>query len=112
MWLVDYVTKNSFSKKDASCGNITLADTDSVAVCSSQEYRKLGVAAPYGIAYVPPIGEKSVVLPLDSGEICLGVISPAKGLNPGEIMLYSSGGASIVLKNDGRVLINGQAFGG
>ena len=29
-------------------------------------------------------------------------------LEEGELMLYSKGGASIVLKNDGRVLVNGK----
>ena len=31
-------------------------------------------------------------------------------LEPGELMLYSSGGANIVLKNDGQVLINGTSI--
>ncbi len=38
------------------------------------------------------------------------VIADVRGdLKPGELMLYSAGGASIVLKNDGSVLINGKA---
>ena len=43
------------------------------------------------------------------GAVCLGVIAaPPEPLEPGEVMLYSAGGASIVLKNNGKVLINGR----
>ena len=48
------------------------------------------------------------MLPLEDGEVCLGVIGSADGLEEGEIMLRSKGGASLVLKNDGRVLVNGR----
>ena len=48
------------------------------------------------------------MLPLDDGEVGLGVIANSSQLQEGELMLYSKGGASIVLKNDGRVLVNGQ----
>ena len=60
---------------------------------------------------MPPAGESAVVLPLSDGEVELGVLSRAVGLDEGELMLYSKGGASIVLKNDGRVIINGQEYG-
>ena len=38
-----------------------------------------------------------------------GVLAKYVELDEGEVMLSSKGGASIVLKNDGRVLINGKA---
>ena len=53
-------------------------------------------------------GESAVVLPLEDGEVCLGVVGSADGLEEGELMLRSKGGASLVLKNDGRVLVNGR----
>lgn len=73
----------------------------------------MAVVAPYGIAYVPPVGEGAVVVPFDGGEACVGVIAsyPEK-LSKGELMLFSAGGASIVLKNDGSVYINGERYGG
>ena len=52
-----------------------------------------------------------MVLPLADGEVSLGVLTQAHSLDEGELMLYSKGGASIVLKNDGRVLINGREYG-
>ena len=44
-----------------------------------------------------------------NGEVSLGVLAKNVELDEGEVMLSSKGGASIVLKNDGRVLINGKA---
>ncbi|MBE6824876.1 MAG: hypothetical protein E7513_05965 [Ruminococcaceae bacterium] len=110
MWLLDYVTKNSFQKDDISCGDVTASSRGAVAVNSSLEHRDLPIVAPFGIAYNPPVGEKSVVVPLQGGRACVGVISPYKSLKPGELMLFSKGGASIVLKNDGTVLINGKVY--
>ena len=50
------------------------------------------------------------MLPLVSEQACLGVVAQDKNLEEGELMLYSKGGASIVLKNDGSVVINGKVF--
>ena len=61
-----------------------------------------------GFFSLPPGGESAVVLPLEDGEVCLGVIGEADGLEEGEVMLRSRGGASLTLKNDGRVLVNGR----
>ncbi len=110
MWLLDYVTKNSFQKDDISCGDVTSSNMGVVAVNSSLEHRDVPIVAPFGVAYNPPVGEKSVVLPLQDGRACVGVIAPYKMLEPGEVMLFSKGGASIVLKNDGTVLINGKVY--
>ncbi len=111
MWLTDYVTKNSLSKADPSMGNITLSDVGTVAVDAAFEHRDVPIVAPFGIAYNPPQNEKSVVLPIENTSACIGVVSKNKDLKPGEIMLFSSGGASIVLKNNGDVVINGKVFG-
>lgn len=112
MWISRYVTGNSFSKDDPTLGEVRSAAAQKVSVSSTADYRSLPVLAPYGIAYVPVLGQSSLVLPTASGEVCLGVLSgPQAELSEGELMLYSSGGASIVLKNDGRVLINGKAVG-
>ena len=66
---------------------------------------------PYGIAYVPQKGEKAVSLQIGNSNYMIGVCkTPPFELSEGEIGLYSSGGASIILKNDGKVLINGREF--
>lgn len=109
MWISGYVTGNSFPGDRAAVGSVRSAGAK-VSVSAAADHLSIPTAAPYGIAYVPPVGAGSVVMPTDGGSVYLGVIgAPTQGLEQGELMLYSSGGASIVLKNDGRVLINGRA---
>ena len=111
MWLLDYVTRNSFSKTEPSIGDVTDYSMGNVAVNSSLEHRNVSVVAPYGITYNPPVGEQSVVLPVDGEFVSLGVVSQgAQNLSEGELRLRSKGGAEIVLKNDGTVVINGKVF--
>ena len=109
MWITRYVTGNSFGNQRPSVGEVRSAGAK-VSVSATAEHLSIPTAAPYGVAYVPPIGAGAVVLPTDGGDLCVGVVgAPTAGLEQGELMLYSAGGASIVLKNDGRVLINGRA---
>lgn len=107
MWLLSYITQNSLGSPNAVKGNVYEKGT---AVAASGEHKSLPVCMPYGIASIPPKNECAVVLPLEDGEVSLGVLTDTDGLQEGELMLSSSGGASIVLKNDGRVLINGREF--
>ena len=62
--------------------------------------------------YVPQGNEDAVVISTDGGRVCLGVKIPANDyhLSPGELALYSAGGASIILKNNGSVIINGHTM--
>ena len=54
-------------------------------------------------------GEDLMILSAQSGEVCLGVVSQQQEeILPGEILLKSSGGASIRLCNDGTILLNGK----
>ena len=108
MWLSSFLSK--YKKVAlASKGSITAADGKNLQVDTSVRLEDVRTIAPYGIKYVPPIGEDALVVPFSGGEVCVGVISGAQeDLRPGELMLCSEGGASIVLKNDGSVLINGR----
>ena len=64
------------------------------------------VTVPYGMAVSVPQGTEAVM----TGGVCLGVVNDAGTLLPGEVRLFSAGGAEIVLKLDGTVVINGQVF--
>lgn len=67
------------------------------------------IASPGGMVYYPQKGERAVIVSTDSGNICTGIIKEKDDeLEPGELKLYSAGGASIMLKNDGSVWINGK----
>ena len=110
MWISRYVTDHSFAGGSPSVGVVRAADGEKVSVSATGEHIALPLAAPYGVVCIPPVGSRSLVLPTEAGNVCLGVIAAAPtDLEAGELMLRSSGGASIVLKNDGRVLINGRA---
>ncbi len=111
MWLMNYITNNSITAPRAVKGELSVSEANGVAVTASGEHKQLEMCFPYGIVSVAPAGEQAVVLPLEDGEVGLGVIAGGVGLSEGELMLFSKGGASIVLKNDGRVLINGEAYG-
>ena len=63
MWLMNYITKNSITAPNAVKGNVKNAGKDSIAVSSSGEHKKLKTCMPYGVASVPPIGQRAVVLP-------------------------------------------------
>ena len=108
MWLMNYITKNSITAPKAEKGGVK-SSGNTVSVDSSEEHREIKCCVPYGFASVVPVGESAVVLPLANGEVSLGVLAKNVELDEGEVMLSSKGGASIVLKNDGRVLINGKA---
>lgn len=108
MWLMNYITKNSITAPSAVKGGVKSSGHGTMAVVSSGEHKSLKSCLPYGVVSVPPTGECAVVLPLDDGEVSLGVIAKGQKLEEGEVMLFSKGGASIVLKNDGRVLVNGK----
>ena len=109
MWINEYVCGRSFEKEGASLGEISSAKSGAVTVSGTREFGSVPQAAPYGIAYVPTAGTKAYLVPCGSGAVCVGVAAePPQTLEAGEIMLYSAGGASLVLKNDGRVLINGR----
>ena len=75
---------------------------------TDMERRAPTVAVPYGMAVCLPQGEKVVMLP-ESG-VCIGAVNAADGLSPGEVRLFSAGGAQILLRADGAVVIIGQVF--
>lgn len=92
----------------------TAADTARVtgeaSAQGADDYRGLRFAGPWGIAYRPPNAAQAVVVSTGAGDACLGTFAEQKGIGPGELLLYSAGGAEIYLKNSGEIEINGQVF--
>ncbi len=87
---------------------ISALQKGTVSVNGGMPYVNIPVISPFGIVSVIPKGTRVVAMPIGDTAVCLGAQQDVKSLNEGELMLFSSGGASIVLKNDGRVLINGK----
>ena len=84
--------------------------TGSSTAQGSGEYRDFAFVAPWGIAYQPPAAAKAVLVNSTEGMVCTGAMMEGMDLEPGELLLFSQGGARIYLKNTGEVVINGQVF--
>lgn len=112
MWLLNAMNRQ-MNNPAASKGSVTSAATGKVEVDTSVCNRDVPVIVPYGVYYVPPLMSDGVLITTDSGQLMAGVVmEDCPELEEGEIMLCSAGGASIVLKNSGAVIINGTEFGG
>ena len=77
------------------------------SVQAESEYRSPEQLFPYGFSSMAETGKKAVML----NGFCAGVSAvPDLSLDEGEVRLYSAGGAEILLRNNGNVVINGQVF--
>jgi hypothetical protein len=71
------------------------------------EGRVIPVFAPRGIAYRPREGDRMLLVRADGADICVGCLCPQDAVNDGELLLCSTGGARILLKNNGEISLNG-----
>ena len=110
MWISKKIAAANLDKEDTVCAEVTDTNSGALNVQNGFEYREIESVAPRGISYVPIQGDKTIVIPVGDSFVCIGTVMKDEGLEPGELKLSSSGGASIVLKNNGSVLINGVAF--
>lgn len=103
MWL----TKRLNSEDGTKVTSGRVAGGDELTVQGENEYRSPETLFPYGFESHAVQGEKAVML----DGYCAGISSlPDSSLAEGEVRLYSSGGAEILLKTTGEVIINGQVF--
>lgn len=109
MWLSKAISKGVDAPK-AEKGVVTIANQKDFEVGSSVQARNLPTYAPYGYNAVPPVGEELILVPSSDGQVALGAKSRVSSLKNGEVMITSKGGASIVLKNDGTVIINSMVI--
>ncbi len=110
MWLTSFMAENSKERKGVLRGCVTSSGKSGVGVMASDSHVSIPAVTPSGISSVPKKGEEAVVALLDLGEVYLGTLSKeASDLLPGEIKLFSDG-ASLTLKNDGRILIEGKVY--
>lgn len=96
--------------RTAEKGKITVSSPTSVEAGASLNSRSVALYAPYGYTCAPPTGEEVILVPSAEGQAALGTRVKDEGLNAGEIMIKSAGGASIKLANDGCIYLNGVPF--
>ena len=67
-----------------------------------------GVLSPYGYISLPAVGSEGRAVPDGEDRYLLaGIAADADGLEAGEVRISSAGGAYILLKSNGEVVING-----
>lgn len=110
MW-IPKVIADKHRQRNITHGVVVHTDGNKTSINTVQEFKEVDKIVPYGIMYSAPIGSKSVVVPVGKSQVCAGIICNRNDeLEPGELLLFSSGGAKIHLKNDGTVIINGKIF--
>src|SRR5574344_639294 len=108
MWLIENaVGKNSVNGKLRS-GRVVGENKDNIEIKGTDLFRNVVFCTPFGMASIPADDSKVFMMTVEDSKVCVGAKSEDKGLEPGEIMLFSKGGANILLSNDGKVYINGK----
>ncbi|MCI9575500.1 MAG: hypothetical protein HFJ84_02255 [Clostridiales bacterium] len=111
MWMARKIIASRPEEGALQLGMVTRAGESRVAVQGEGDYYDLPLAAPWGMACVPPEGSQAMLIPGGpEGGVCFGTVMQADGLNAGEIRLRSAGGAEVLLRNNGDVVVNGQVF--
>jgi phage gp45-like len=106
MWLTQQL---SAKEKDtnAHCAGVTLSSVSSVCAAGSAEHRDIPVYTPFGIESTPTAGTQILLINSDDGAVCVGSLANKNSAKPGEVKIFSQGGARITLKNDGYIELNG-----
>ncbi|WP_297131038.1 hypothetical protein [uncultured Eubacterium sp.] len=90
----------------AEKGKVTLSDNQFEAGATVTK-RNIDSYAPYGYQSVPPINEDIIMLESNDGAVVLGTLNKNCDIESGEVKVSSLGGAYIILKNDGNIVLNG-----
>ena len=107
MWISRKLAYESGSER-AERGYVSMSSHGKIEAGSSVNSRNIESFSPYGYCANIPAGEEIILVPSNDGQVALGVRSAAQPIEAGEIKIVSAGGASIHLKNDGSVVINGS----
>ena len=113
MWLSRKLSQHEMQDvASAQDGTVTI-EGEETAVFSSGEKREVKTAAPGGYEWQPKKGEDVLVVRggvLGEDAYAVGTVGQGAGdLAPGEIRIHTAG-AEIVLRNNGRIDINGALY--
>ncbi len=116
MWLSKSLSLRQAADRENTAADmgVTTIGGGSASVMTRGEQRDLEVFAPGGVVWQPQAGDTVLVIKGGVGcqEHCV-VAAETSGstpgdMTPGELFLYSSGGASIHLRNDGSIAVKGD----
>lgn len=105
MWMSKRIVATS-EKEVAEKGKVTLSDNQ-LEVGATVTRRNIDSYAPYGYKSVPPVDEDVIMLESNDGAVVLGALSKDEDIESGEVKISSLGGAYIILKNNGDIVLNG-----
>ena len=114
MWLSKKLTQHEMQNAaSAQSGTVTVEGAEA-AVYTSGEDRDVKVASPRGFFWKPGNGENVLVIKggvFGEEAYIVGAVQDEDGeLAAGEVRLASAGSAEIILRNSGRIDINGSLF--
>ena len=115
MWLSKKLAINQRLEQEGAAADmgVTTIAGSAASVMTRAEQRDLAVFAPGGVLWQPRVGDTVLVIRGGAGgqENCVVAAEPAatppEGMAPGELYLYSSGGASLYLRGDGSIAVTG-----
>lgn len=115
MWLSKKLSVCQTAEQEGAATDmgVTTIGGASASVMTRGEQRNLEVFAPGGLVWQPRAGDTVLVVKGGSGcqEACVVAAETAEnapdGMRPGELFLYSSGGASLYLRSDGSITVKG-----
>ncbi len=106
MWLTQQLLSRSKMRGNER-GRVTMNEGGRLCVSAAVNEQRVEAYTPYGYTSLPPAGTQVLLIPSAQGSVCAGARGDPSGLKAGEIRLCAAGGASIVLKNSGEILLNG-----
>lgn len=104
MWISSKM-KSKATKQFGEKGSVTLSKNHLEAGATMSK-RDMECYAPFGYQSKAPVGQEVMLIPSSTGQVVIGSLSDAKDLESGEIRICSQGGATILLKNDGTIMLN------
>ena len=110
MWLSEKL--GSTNEPSAGIGEVTIAG-ETAAVYTDAEHRSLSVFSPGGYIWRPKVGDNVLVIKCGGNEMCVAGLDQSNGpagMEAGEVYIKSNAGASIYLKNDGRIVLGGKVY--
>lgn len=105
MWLSDRRRPEREGEEPVQMGVVTLSG-DPAGVWTGSERRNAVVFGPAGYIWQPELGQEVLVLKTGEGYCVAG----ARSGDPGEIVVRSSGGASVALHRDGSIDLTGTVL--
>ena len=107
MWITQKITQ-PLRETAAENGRAVAFQNLELSTTGSMRQQNVPLYAPAGLSAIPCQGAQVMLLPCAGEPVCTGVrMTNLQNLHPGEIRLFSAGGASLTLKNSGEIELNG-----